>query len=433
MITAPTYQGKTVAVFGLARTGLAAVETLVASGATVWAWDDDMERVKAVGAVAKNLYDADFTCLDALMLAPGVPLTHPSPHSLVTKAKANHVPIIGDLDIFQAARATLPKHHVVAITGTNGKSTTSALVTHILKSAGRPVALGGNIGTGVLSLSALPKGGIYVFEVSSFQIDLMVDFKPDIAALLNITPDHLDRHGTMEAYVLAKKRLFDLMGAKGRAVIAQNDAYTKDIAVSVDATLVALPSALDMADCPTLNGAHNAQNAKVAYAIAASLGLSDADIVAGLKSFPGLVHRQQHLATIDGVLYVNDSKATNVDAAATALSSFKNIHWIAGGRSKEKGLQGIFPYLTGVKHAYLIGEAAADFSENLMGKIAFDMCGTLDNALMKARKNAKQGDVILLSPACSAFDQFQNFEVRGDHFISLVKQLMKGEVHHVAV
>jgi len=429
VITAPAYQGKTIGVFGLARTGIAAVEALVASGATVWAWDDSAERVAGVGAVAVDLYAADFAGLDALMIAPGVPLTHPVPHALVEKAKAANVPIIGDMDIFEAARAVLPRHKVVAITGTNGKSTTSALVAHILLFAGRSVALGGNIGTGVLSLEALADGGTYIFEVSSYQIDLMHSFSPDIAVLLNISPDHLDRHGSMAGYVRAKARLFDLLDSRALAVINPADRYCADITRRVKCPLAPIPNMADIVDmksCPTLMGDHNRENAAVAYAICHALGLKDDEIIKGLQSFPGLAHRQEHVATSAGVLYVNDSKATNVEAAVKALASFNNIHWIAGGRSKEKGLDDLMPYLARVKAAYLIGEAANDFEASLTGFVPVHNVGTLRKAIITAAANAVEGDVVLLSPACAAFDQFENFEVRGSAFASDVMVLADG-------
>ena len=448
MIIAPYYAGKTVGVFGLARTGIAAVQSLMSSGADVWAWDDDPARCRAVGNAAVNLYKADFNKLDYLVLAPGVPLTHPVPHELVNKAHQSGVSIIGDMDIFQAARKELPHHQVVAITGTNGKSTTSALVAHIIKRSGRPVALGGNIGTGLLSLDPLDEGGVYVIEVSSYQIDLMEEFSPDIAVLLNITPDHLDRHGDLAGYVKAKGRLFELQDLAGTAISSFDDEFCLSLMGKVKAKLLPFSTKAelqhgysqrdgqitfvdgqyhqhidDTANWPTLKGIHNVQNALAATAVCMALELTVEEVQSGLQSFPGLEHRQEHIAAAHGVLFVNDSKATNVEAASKALASFKNIHWIAGGRMKEDTLAGLYENLANVKAAYLIGEAADKFAIELEGKVSYEMCSTLDDAVERAAFAAEAGDVILLSPACAAFDQFANFEVRGDAFRAYVMGL----------
>ncbi|GHF23135.1 UDP-N-acetylmuramoylalanine--D-glutamate ligase [Kordiimonas sediminis] len=454
MIVADTYRDKKVAVFGLARTGIAAVESLRAAGATVWAWDDAQDRVASVGTCAVDLYQADFKGLDALLLAPGVPLTHPNPHALVIKAKEAGVPCIADFDIFEAARPDLPAHQCIAITGTNGKSTTTALITHILQTAGVPSVMAGNIGTGVLSVEPLAAGGVYVFEMSSYQLDLIQGFSADVGVLLNISPDHLDRHGDMEGYVKAKARLFGLQQSMhGRAVIGVDDAYGKTLSetisvpvirISADHTLedgVYVDGGVlfdasegdgvpigDLVNAPALQGVHNAQNAAAAYAACKLVGLHSDAIYQGLCSFPGLVHRQELIAVKDGVSYVNDSKATNVDAAARALATYKNIHWIAGGRAKEKSLQGLMSYIGNVKTAYLIGEAQMQFAQELVGKVNVVSAGTLEGALTSARQAAVEGDCVLLSPACAAFDQFDNFEVRGDRFRSLVHECLGGQL-----
>ncbi len=445
MIIAPYYAGKTVGVFGLARTGVAAVQSLMSSGADVWAWDDDGARLEAVGDAAVNLYEADFKNIDYLLLAPGVPFTHPEPHALVKKARESGVTIIGDMDIFQNARSELPHHSVVAVTGTNGKSTTSALIAHILENAGRPVALGGNIGRGVLSLEPLAEGGVYVLEVSSYQIDLMADFVADIAVLLNIAPDHLERHGDMEGYVRAKGHLFEMQELSGTAVSSFDDEYCLSLMKKVKAKLLPFSTQStvfhgyslngdkvtfqdgefqemidDIGNWPTLKGVHNVQNVLAATAVCQTLGLDLDEIRSGLKNFPGLAHRQEHVGMAKNILFVNDSKATNVEAAAKALASFKNIRWIAGGRMKDKNIAGLYDKFDNVKAAYLIGEDADKFALELEGKVSYEVCNQLQEAVESAARDADEGDVVLLSPACASFDQFEDFEVRGDAFRTYV-------------
>ncbi len=445
MITAPAYQGKKVGVFGLARTGVAAVEALTASGATVYAWDDSAERREVVKTAARNLYETDFSELDALLLAPGVPLTHPKPHALVTKALASNTILISDIDVFEAARPTLPAHRTVGITGTNGKSTTTALIGHIIKVCGRPVVVGGNIGTGVLALSALPKDGVYIFELSSFQLDLTQHFKADVAVLLNVSPDHLDRHGTFENYYAAKKRLFDLQEDRSAvAVIGVDDVSGQKLAATFQGNMVpisvegalergvyvengqlfdALESKAkavgDLSSAKCLKGKHNWQNAAAAYAVAVNLGLHSQDVFEAILSFPGLVHRQELVEDVGGVRFVNDSKATNSDAAIRALQSFGAIHWIAGGRAKETSFSHMQAAAGSVKKAYFIGEAAAQLKHDL-AEIPHQVFNSLRDAFDAAIENAVAGETILLSPACTAFDQFPDFEKRGDAFRELV-------------
>lgn len=447
MITASTYRGKTIGVFGLARTGVAAVEALRTSGADVWAWDDAQVRRDTVGKAAKDLYRADFSKLDALLLAPGVPLTHPKPHALVDKAKAAGVPLISDFDIFEAARASLPTHHCVAITGTNGKSTTTALIGHMVAACGRPVAVGGNIGRGVLSLDTLPHGGVYVFEMSSFQLDLTRSFKADIGVLLNLSPDHLDRHGDMAGYTAAKKRLFDMQQGAGVAVLGCDDADTRGVASALTGERVAVsgggqdgdvytadgtlmdrmdgkPVAVGhIADIATLQGAHNCQNAAAAYAVGRKLGFAPADIFKAFESFKGLAHRQELIADRDGIQFINDSKATNVDAAARALSSFDSIHWIAGGRPKDKSFEALMAFKSRIKHAYLLGEAADALAQMLKGYVSYSDCRDMAEAVEMAAGQAEAGDTVLLSPACTAFDQFTDFEARGEAFRAAVMRM----------
>ncbi len=445
MIIASAYQGKKVGVFGLARTGLAAVEALVASGATVYAWDDNVERRAKVANRAANLYELDFAELDALMLAPGVPLTHPVPHPLVEKAKASATPLISDFDVFEAARSEMQEHKTVAITGTNGKSTTTTLIKHMVETCGLPTAIGGNIGTGVLALSSLEAAGVYVFEMSSFQLELTQKFKADIAVLLNITPDHLDRHGDIQGYIAAKKRLFDMQSPGGIAIIGVDDPYDVAIASELEGDVIPvsvqhhleygvyvrdgiLVDALEgtatevgsLAAIATLKGAHNWQNAAAAYAAGRRLGLDAEAIVNSFHSFAGLAHRQEVLTEIGGVRYVNDSKATNVDAAMRALGAFSSIYWIAGGRPKDKSFAGLRPFLGNVKKAYLLGEAADALAEDINGIVPYVDCHDLAHAIDLASEDAGVGDTILLSPACTAYDQFIDFEDRGNAFKHLV-------------
>lgn len=445
MITSPAYQHKKIGVFGLARSGLATVHALVASGATVCAWDDNAAARATVESCAVNLYQLDFADLDALVLAPGVPVTHPAPHALVTKAQNAGVPIISDIDVFEAARTTLPAHKTVAITGTNGKSTTTALIGHIIGEAGLPVAVGGNIGTGVLDLPPLPEGGVYVFELSSFQLDITRAFDADVAVLLNISPDHLDRHGTMDRYVAAKKRLFDMQSGDKVAVIGVDDAFGPDIAATCAQQVVpvsglaSVPGGVSghsgeltdqsgsepqeigpMSGINTLRGAHNWQNAAAAFAACRALGLTPEQIFSGIESFPGLEHRQQVIAYLPGVTVVNDSKATNVDAARRALESFRKIRWIAGGRAKDRDFSSMASSLDAVRKAYLMGEDAGLIAAALPAALPAARFDTMLEALGAALADAEQGDTVLLSPACTAFDQFANFEARGVAFTEAV-------------
>lgn len=443
MITAPAYQGQSIGVFGLARSGLAAVHSLVASGATVFAWDDNSQAREKVSACAEDLYVLDFGVLDALVLAPGVPLTHPAPHPLVAKAQAANVPIISDLDVFEAARITLPQHKLVGITGTNGKSTTTALVGHVLGEAGLPVAIGGNIGTGVLALDPLPEGGIYVLELSSFQLDLCQNLACDVGILLNITPDHLDRHGSMDAYVAAKRRLFALQPENAVPVIGIDDDYCRSVAahcppvvpvsaqsqvsegVSAENGLLTYVSdgeahTVDIRGLASLRGQHNWQNAAAAFAACRALGVEPATIVKGLESFPGLAHRQEPVPFESSVTVVNDSKATNVDAATRALKTFDNIRWIAGGRSKDKDFCDLSDALTSVRKAYLMGEDAEAIAAILPPALPRVLHPTMLEAVSQALGEAEAGDTVLLSPACTAFDQYRDFEHRGDAFKAAV-------------
>ncbi len=430
MITASVYKGKKIAVFGLARTGLSAAKALLASGAQVLAWDDNAvmcDVAHAASVPVVNLYTADWSTLDGFVLAPGVPLTHPVPHPLVVMAREKRCPIFCDIEIFAQARSELPAHKVIAVTGTNGKSTTTALIHYILKSAGVPTLMGGNIGLPILDQNPLPEGGVYVLELSSFQIDLTQSLAADVAVLLNITPDHLDRHGDMAGYVSAKARLFDMQKTSGVAVIGR-DEYCQRVAQNAGAKIIRL-SAHDadvqnnQAQWPTLQGPHNAENAAAAIIACCAVGVAMSDILSALKTYPGLPHRMERVATVNGVLYINDSKATNPDSTAPALAAYPHIHWIVGGKRKCDDLGVCFPQLDHVRAAYLIGSSEITFDTLLSPHIRTLKCGTLAGAVAAASHSAQKGEVVLLSPAAASQDQFRDYEERGDVFRALVRAL----------
>ncbi|MFA5119604.1 UDP-N-acetylmuramoyl-L-alanine--D-glutamate ligase [Zavarzinia sp.] len=454
MIVADSFKSRRVAVFGLARTGVSAAKSLLAGGAEVAAWDDKpaaRDKAAAEGVPLVDLRAADWTTFAALVLAPGVPLTHPVPHDVVTLAKAAGVPVIGDMELFARSSQRLPGTRVVMITGTNGKSTTTALIAHLLEAAGVPVAVGGNLGTAVLDLDPVPAGGVYVFEVSSYQIDLLDRLTPDVGILLNITPDHLDRHGGMDGYIAVKERLFRDQSAAQVAVVGLDDAASAGIAdrlrakarrvtglavgrvlgqgVSAkDGTLFENGEAVyDLTTLDRLRGAHNWQNAAAAFAALRGLGLPRAAALAGLASFPGLAHRMELVAVRGGIRFVNDSKATNADAAAKALAAYDHIYWIAGGKPKAGGITSLGEFWPKISRAYLIGEAAQDFAATLDGHVRHAIVGTLEAAVATAARDAAAdgaaAPVVLLSPACASFDQFSDFEARGERFRSLVQAL----------
>jgi UDP-N-acetylmuramoylalanine--D-glutamate ligase len=453
---ASSFKGKTVAVFGLARSGISCALALKAGGANVLAWDDSdpaVEMGRTEGLPIANLHNVDFHKVDTLVLSPGVPLTHPEPHWSVTKARAAGTEVIGDTEVF-AREVVGSGARTVAITGTNGKSTTTALIGHILRSAGLDAEVGGNIGLAVFNLSAPKQGRVYVLELSSFQIDLMPGLKPDVGVLTNITPDHLDRHGTIENYAAVKARMFALQAKADTSVICVDDEWCSAIAdrqvdksdlkrVSVFDELsdgVSAPEGLlrerengsvvteiDLRNMRALQGRHNWQNACVAYCSARALGLSRDQIESGMRSFGGLAHRMQEVAWLGQVRFVNDSKATNADAAEKALSTFDNIYWIAGGIAKSGGIEPLRPYFKRMSKAYLIGVAADEFAKVLDGEVAFEKSETLDKAVTHAARDAardaKSDPVVLLSPACASFDQYKNFEVRGEAFVAEVAKL----------
>jgi UDP-N-acetylmuramoylalanine--D-glutamate ligase len=455
MFAARRLAGKRVAVFGLARSGLACAEALRAGGAEVLAWDDSAAAVasaRAAGAPVSDLREADFSGLEALVLSPGVPLTHPSPHWTVRRAQAAGVEIIGDTEVF-AREVEAGGAEIIAFTGTNGKSTTTALAGHILMSAGRNAEIGGNIGTAVFLLSPPRPGRLYVLELSSYQIDLMPTLKPKVGALLNLSPDHLDRHGTMEGYAAVKARLFARQGPGDTAIVSVDDHWCETIrqalsgpqvvAISVERLLdegVCAPDGvlrerragrtvdlIDLKAMRSLRGKHNWQNACAAYAAARAVGLDAPAIARGMASFPVLAHLMQEVGRIGPVPFINDSKATNVDAAARALAAYDTIYWIAGGRPKSDGIAELSPYFPKIVRAYLIGEAAEAFARMLNGRVAYANSATVEQAVVDATRDAlaegRPGAVVLLSPACASFDQFTSFEVRGEAFCAAVRAL----------
>jgi UDP-N-acetylmuramoylalanine--D-glutamate ligase len=461
MIPVRGFEGRTVAVFGLARTGLAAARALVAGGAQVALWDERPEgraAAQAEGLPLVDLTTADWSQFAALMLSPGVPLTHPAPHWTVLKAREAGVEILGDVELFARAVNAAPEHKrpkVVAITGTNGKSTTTALIGHICASAGRDTRVGGNIGVGVLDLEDMHGGAVYVLELSSYQLDLTTSLKPDVAVLLNVSPDHLERHGGMEGYVAAKRRVL-LNQVKGdTAIIGVDDPWGQRICTEItaanrrtivpisaskamgrgvyvlqgllyDATGERATEVADLLRARSLPGRHNWQNAAAAYSAVRGLGISPEEAAEGLMSFPGLAHRMETVGQVGRVRFVNDSKATNTDAARQAMSSYPKFYWIAGGQAKTGGIESLADLFPRIEKAYLIGEAAEQFGATLAGKAAVAQCGTMERAVAMAYADAAakgQEAIVLLSPASASFDQFADFEARGEAFRAAVLHL----------
>ena len=459
MIPVTTFAGKKVAVFGLAGSGLATASALLAGGADVVGWDDSPDRIAhaaTAGIPVANLGEFDWSKIAALVLAPGVPFTHPAPHWSVGLARANAVEVIGDIELFcRERRAHAPDAPFVAVTGTNGKSTTAALIAHICAQAGFDVQLGGNIGTPILSLAPPQAGRVHVIECSSFQIDLAPSIDPSIGILINLTEDHLDRHGTMASYAAVKERLIAGVREDGTAIVGVDDNWCQAIAdragragrrvvrVSVrhplaygiymeggrilEATGGTAQEVAQLGNIGSLRGRHNAQNAACAVAAALALGVDGRVIQAGLRSFPGLAHRMEEVGRKERVLFINDSKATNADSAAQALACFDNIFWIAGGKPKTGGIESLSGYFPRIRKAYLIGEAAEEFAATLDGKVDHITAGTLDRAVEEAARDAVASGldhpVVLLSPACASFDQFESFEARGTAFRNLVQKL----------
>lgn len=430
MITSPTFAGRRYAVLGLARSGLATVRALAASGAYVVGWDtsvDARERAAAIdGVIVHDIAELSLDGAAGLVVSPGVPLnTHP----LAARAREAGVPVIGDIELFAQARGDLPPHKVVGITGTNGKSTTTALIHHILKTAGVPTLMGGNIGLPILEQAPLPAGGVYVLELSSYQIDLTQSLDCEVAVLLNVTPDHLDRYDGFEAYAASKARLFAMQSSQHDAIVGIGDAPSAQIARGLSArgdhlTKIAPGVCMDQSRWPALQGPHNAQNALAAIAAAKALGVTEADIDRGLASFTGLPHRMETVAVRHGVTFVDDSKATNPESTAPALGAFARIHWIVGGKRKGDDLDACAPYFDHVAAAYTIGEAGPLFADLLDGRVAaVTHSGELATAVAQAAAAAGPGDTVLLSPACASFDQFRDYEERGAAFRAAVEAL----------
>lgn len=429
MIVSSAFAGKRYAVLGLARSGLTSVETLLASGAQVTAWDNREEARAALEgrATIADPLTIDLAGFDGVVVSPGVPLNR---HPIADCARAAGVPVIGDIELFAQARGDLPAHRVVAITGTNGKSTTTALVHHLCKSAALPVRMGGNIGLPVLGQEPLPAGGVYVLELSSYQIDLTYGLAADVAALINLSPDHLDRYDGFAGYAASKARLFAMQHPDQHAVFGCGDPHTLRIAGEVAATRsagfvhVVDPAALaGQADWPSLQGPHNLQNAAIAVEIARLLGLDESQWRPALQSFKGLPHRMERVAEVGGVLFINDSKATNPASTAPALAAFPRIHWIVGGLPKGDDLDECAPFFDHVVAAYTIGEAGPRFAEILEPVMPVSRSEMLCDAVSQAIAAARPGDVVMLSPACASFDQFRDFEARGDAFRQIVEAL----------
>ena len=430
MITAQAFAGKNYAVYGLARSGLATAAALIASGAEVTAWDAKEEaRAKApAGTRIENLDDADLSKFDSLIVTPGLPLNR---HPIAARARSANLEVIGDIELFARARPELPAHKVVGITGTNGKSTTTALIHHILKTAGVPTTMGGNIGLPILGQDPLPHGGVYVLELSSYQIDLTQSLDCDVAVLLNITPDHLDRYQSFAAYAASKVRLFEMQTDPHIAVVSRElDAWeaVRDARKSERCLTDYLDALVgdvlaDSENWPALHGRHNILNAEAATVCCDHLGVRHDSIREGLRTFPGLPHRMERIREKEGVLYVNDSKATNPTATAPALAAFEHVRWICGGQAKTDNLDECSAYFGHIRTAYTIGEAADLFERLLTPHIPVKNCGKLAIALSEAAADAEAGDTVLLSPACASFDQFRDFEDRGDQFRALVGEL----------
>lgn len=465
MIPVQGVTGQTIAVLGLGRSGRATAAALAAGGADVVAWDDSAET--RATAEAEGLALVDLTrdrgwerAIDALVTSPGIPHLYPAPHPAIAQAYARGVPVDNDIGLFFRSFAsegwdafdTPPR--VICVTGSNGKSTTTALIHHILTQAGRPSQMGGNIGTGVLSLDPPQDGEVVVLELSSYQTDLARALTPDVAVFTNLSLDHLDRHGGMGGYFAAKRRLFSEGGpdrcvigvdeAEGRYLagqMAQSPQDDRVIRISVDEKLERFGwsvfarkgflseyrkgrqvASIDLRGVRGLPGAHNHQNACAAYAAARAVGIAPREIEAAFASFAGLPHRSQTVAEIGGVAFVNDSKATNADAAEKALMAFDNIRWIAGGMAKEGGIAALSPLFSRVKKAYLIGHSARDFALQLSGT-PHEVVETMDAAVARAAAEAEPGDTVLLAPASASFDQYPNFEKRGEHFAALVAAL----------
>lgn len=464
MIDVSGYEGQQVAVYGLGRTGLAAIRSLIAGGASVVAWDDsESARDEAfdAGALLMDPFSWNWLSVSALVLSPGIPLTHPEPHPVVRMAKDSGVEVIGDTELFaRAMRQSKTDTTVIGITGTNGKSTTTALITHMLQRCGHRVQMGGNIGRAVLDLDPPTDGSVYVIELSSYQLDLTSSLVLDFGVLLNITPDHLERHGGFEGYVSSKLRMLDFVKKDGKIIVGVDTEKTREICTQLtqsgssrlisissgkalskgfyvlggtlyDGTLPLTDPVCELEECPGLPGKHNWQNAAAAYACVHEISPARNQLIDGLKTFPGLAHRMEDAGFLGKIRFVNDSKATNVEAASKALASYREVYWIVGGQAKSEDLGELERYFPNIQRAYLIGESTERFADELAGKLEIARSFDLEVAVAKAVEDAMEDDVadpvVLLSPACASFDQFKDFEVRGDAFKECVDYLISGD------
>jgi UDP-N-acetylmuramoylalanine--D-glutamate ligase len=463
MIPARTFANRDLGVFGLARSGLSSIAGLKAAGARVYAWDENADARAEAGQLGAHVAPFDawpWQRIRTVVLSPGIPLTHPKPHPVVIAAREAGAEVVGDVEIFareiRPDRSKPGRAPVIAVTGTNGKSTTTALIGHILNSCGFQVAIGGNIGTPALELAPIGGRTIYVLEISSYQIDLAPGLVPDIAVLTNITPDHLERHGSLANYATVKARLLEQTAIDGHIIVGVDDSLSSSIytrlaanhgAVSIpvsvgkvlgrgvfvvggalyDAWSHGSTQVMNLAQAPHLPGAHNWQNAALAYAAVRPFVKDARAVASAIANFPGLAHRMEDVGRIGNVQFINDSKATNADAAERALGCFTDIFWIAGGRAKKGGISSLLRYASHIQKAYLIGEAAEEFAEVLKDRVACEITGTLERATTGAYSDAVRtsavAPVVLLSPACASFDQFQDFEERGDRFRALVTDL----------
>jgi len=459
LIPVTSFAGKTVAVFGLGGSGLASCHALKAGGAEVVAGDDGLDRLAEAaqaGFITADLRKVSWDNFAALVLTPGAPLTHPAPHWSVLMARQAGVEVIGDIELFcRERRRHAPDAPFVAITGTNGKSTTTALIAHLMRVANFDTQMGGNIGTAILSLEPPRKGRVHVIEMSSYQIDLTPSLDPSVGILLNVSEDHIDRHGTLAHYAEVKERLVAGVQARGTAIVGVDDSWCRNIADRLDrggkrvvrvsvrnplpdgiyvergtivrASGAARSEVAKLGGIGSLRGLHNAQNAACAAACALAMDIPLDVLQNGLRSFPGLAHRMEQVGRRGNVLFVNDSKGTNADAAAHALSSFADIFWIAGGKPKAGGITSLADYFPRIRKAYLIGEAAQEFAGTLGDRVPHEISQTLDIAVEHAARDAEASGltdpVVLLSPACASFDQYRNFEIRGAAFRDLVNAL----------
>ena len=465
MIPLPSYDRKIAAVLGLGRTGLSTCQALVAGGGRIWAWDDDETRraeASAKGVPIVNLDICNWQRVESLILSPGMPWRHPRPHRLVRRARAAGLPVIGDMELLAENQ---PGRRIVGVTGTNGKSTTSALIARLLQHAAIGTQLGGNIGLPVLDLLPKPPDDIYVLELSSYQLDLTERLKCAVAVILNLSPDHLDRHGGMAGYVRAKRRILRNQDAEDWAIIGVDDAdgqkICRQLRTARDRRVVPISAGRRAEDgvyvidgrliddldgrardvgnlraAAHLQGVHNWQNAAAAYAAARALGVTPEQALDGMVGFRGLAHRMEPVGMVDGVCFVNDSKATNPEAAARSLACYRPVYWIAGGRAKQDDLDAVLPHLDRVRRAYLIGEAADRFAALLANRLDCVACGDLDHAVRAAADDARRerldGATVLLAPAAASFDQFTDFEARGDAFRMLVEALSDAPLHDAA-